>query len=77
MYIQEWGDMGVQYVYDADGRKTGVIVPINLWNTLNAGKSADRRIGIPNPRKYRGIYRDLKADLKAEIRDLRDEWNRL
>ena len=77
MHTLERGGMGVQYVYDAEGKKTGVIVPIDLWNTLSAGKPADKQIGIPNPRKYRGIYRDLKADLKAEIRDLRDEWNRL
>jgi len=24
--------MGVQYVYDARGKKTGVIIPIELWN---------------------------------------------
>lgn len=65
--------MGVQYVYDAEGRKTGVIVPIDLWNTLNAEKPADRQIGIPNSRKYRGIYKDLEA----EVQSLRDEWDRL
>lgn len=69
--------MGVQYIYDTEGRKTGVIVPIDLWDSLSTGKPANKQIGVPNPGKYRGIYRNLKADLKAEIRSLRDEWNRL
>ena len=29
-----------------------------------------------NPSKYRGIYKDSKFDLEAEIEKLRDEWNR-
>ncbi|WP_342771261.1 MULTISPECIES: hypothetical protein [unclassified Methanoculleus] len=69
--------MGVQYICDAEGRKTGVIVPIDLWDSLNAEKPADKRVGVPDPEKYRGIYRDLNIDLKAEIRNLRDEWNRI
>ena len=77
MHILECGGMGVQYIYDAEGRRTGVIVPIDLWDTLSIEKPADKRIGVPDPRKYRGISRDLKADLKAEIRSLRNEWNRV
>lgn len=77
MHILERGGMGVQYIYDTEGRKTGVIVPIDLWDTLNTEEPADKQIGAPDPGKYRGIYRDLKADLKAEIQNLRDEWNRL
>ena len=69
--------MGVQYICDAEGRKTGVIVPIDLWDSLNAEKPAGKRVGVPDPGKYRGIYRNLNVDLKAEIRNLRDEWNRI
>ncbi len=71
--------MGVQYIYDAKGRKTGVIVSIDLWDAISAGKPIDNRTGVgsPDPRKYRGIYRDLKVDLKAEIQSLRDEWDRV
>jgi len=29
---KEVENMGVQYVYDARGKKTGVIIPIELWN---------------------------------------------
>ena len=69
--------MGVQYICDAEGRKTGVIVPIGLWDSLNAEKPVGERVGVPDPGKYRGIYRNLNVDLKAEIRNLRDEWNRI
>ena len=69
--------MGVQYICDAEGRKTGVIVPIDLWNSLTAEKTAGKRVGVLDPGKYRGIYRGLNVDLNAEIRNLRDEWNRI
>jgi len=71
--------MGVRYIYDAEGRKTSVIVSIDLWNAMSARKSANKQdeVGYPDPRKYRGIYRDLKVDLKAEIQSLRDEWDQI
>ncbi len=71
--------MGVQYIYDAEGRKTGVIVSIDIWDAISAGKSVNKQSGVgsTDPRKYRGIYRNLNVDLKAEIRSLRDEWDRI
>ncbi len=39
--------------------------------------AGEKQIGVSDPRKYRGIYRDLKVDLKDEIRKMRDEWNRI
>jgi len=69
--------MGVQYICDAEGRKTDVIVPIDLWESLTAEKPADRPIGVSEPSRYRGIYRDRDLDLKAEVRNLRDEWDRI
>jgi len=68
--------MGVQYICDADGRKTDVIVPIDLWESLTAEKPAAEPIGVAEPARYRGIYRDLDLDLEAEARNLRDEWDR-
>lgn len=68
--------MGVQYICDADGRKTDVIVPIDLWESLTAEKPADEPIGVAEPARYRGIYRDRDLDLEAETRNLRDEWDR-
>jgi len=73
----EGAGMGVQYIYDAEGRRTGVIVPIDLWYSLGIEKSAEMSGGAPDPGKYRGIYRSLKVDLKNEIRKMRDEWNRV
>ena len=29
-----------------------------------------------DPSKYKGMYRDLKVDVKKESADLRDEWER-
>ncbi|MCT8337586.1 hypothetical protein FKB36_08840 [Methanoculleus sp. Afa-1] len=69
--------MGVQYICDADGRKTDVIVPIDLWESLTAGKPADEPIGVAEPARYRGIYRDRDLDLETEARNLRNEWNRI
>ncbi len=66
--------MGVQHIYDADGRKTGVIVPVDLWDC--AERAGEEEIGVSDPRKYRGVYRDRDVDLQDEIRKLRDEWNR-
>lgn len=68
--------MGVQYICDADGRKTDVIVPIDLWESLTAEKPADETIGVAEPARYRGIYRDRDLDLETEARNLRNEWNR-
>jgi hypothetical protein len=71
-------EMEVQYVYDEDGRQTGVIVPINLWNKISHLVSRDQE-GKTNwdPSKYRGMYKDLKVDVKKESAALRDEWTRV
>ncbi len=29
-----------------------------------------------DPSKYKGMYRDLKVDVKKECANLRDEWER-
>ncbi|MDN7025688.1 hypothetical protein FGU65_12475 [Methanoculleus sp. FWC-SCC1] len=68
--------MGVQYIYDTEGNRTGVIVPIDIWENLVAGR-ADTPVGIPDPARYRGIYKDLPVNLESETRDLRNEWNRI
>jgi|GEM_PF-733751 hypothetical protein len=69
--------MGVHYICDAEGRKTDVIVPIDLWESLTAGKPADGPVGVAEPARYRGMYRDLDLDLEAEAKILRDEWDRV
>lgn len=69
--------MNVQYIYDSTGKKTGVIVPITIWESLGGERLSDTPVGITCPGKYRGIYRNLKDDLKNEIQKLRNEWTRI
>jgi hypothetical protein len=69
--------MEVQYIYDEEGRQTGVIVPIELWNKIsNLEKSAREEKGEWEPSKYRGMYKNLKVDVTKESKSLRDEWTR-
>jgi hypothetical protein len=67
---------GLSYVYDEQGNKTGVIVPIHLWVTKYA-KSDDPEEKPFDPVNYRGIYRNLRVDPREEGRKLRDEWERV
>jgi hypothetical protein len=70
--------MEVQYVYDEEGRRTGVIVPIDLWNRIShLAKEAEEGKGEWEPSKYRGMYKNLKVDVRAESKALRDEWARI
>jgi len=69
--------MEVQYIYDEEGRQTGVIVPIELWNKIgNMERLARKEEGEWDPSKYRGIYKNLKVDVTKESKSLRDEWTR-
>ncbi len=69
--------MEVQYIYDEEGRQTGVIVPIELWNRIsNLGKLAREEKSEWDPSKYRGMYKNLKVDVTKESKSLRDEWTR-
>lgn len=65
--------MEVQYIYDENGRKTGVIVPISLWEKMKKGTRSKEAFALS---EYRGIYRCLGIDLEEEIRSLREEWTR-
>jgi hypothetical protein len=70
--------MEVQYVYDEEGRRTGVIVPIDLWNRISHLAEAVKESKAEwDPSKYRGMYKNLKVDVKAESTALRDEWTRI
>lgn len=67
--------MQVQYIYDENGTKTGVIVPIALWQKLlqKNGHKKDRF----DPSKFRGLYRDIPLDLESTIQNLRTEWEQV
>lgn len=71
-------EMEVQYVYDEEGRQTGVIVPIGLWNRIShMAVNVQAEKNDWNPSKYRGMYKNLKIDVKEESKALRDEWTRM
>lgn len=72
--------MGIQYVYDVRGKKTGVIIPIELWEEKGFKIEETEKMKkeeVFDPSKYRGIYKDLRVDLEEEIRNLRAEWVRV
>jgi hypothetical protein len=69
----------VQYVYDENGRRTGVIIPTELWNEVKSKIEIGGKVKkgeVVNPSEYKGIYKDLGADLEKEARSLRGEWTR-
>ena len=69
--------MEVQYIYDEEGRQTGVIVPIKLWNRIGyLEKLACKDRGDWDPSRYRGMYKNLNVDVAEESKSLRDEWTR-
>jgi hypothetical protein len=69
--------MEVQYVYDEEGRRTGVLVPITLWNKISHLAVARDEKTDWDPTKYRGMYKNLKVDVVKESKTLRDEWARM
>jgi hypothetical protein len=71
----------VQYIYDSKGKKTGVIIPIEVWEKsklkiIEMESSKDRKKDF-HPSQFRGIYSNMKLDLQQEARKLREEWVRI
>jgi len=66
--------MQVQYIYDENGKNTGVILPIDLWQDLSPKIQTKKERGSFEPSKFRGIYRNLEIHLKKELENLRQEW---
>ena len=62
--------MKVQYIYDEKEIKTGVIVPIRLWEKIRGEMEKGKLVKEEtfNPSEYRGIYKSLRVDLEGEIR---------
>jgi hypothetical protein len=69
--------MQVQYVYDENGKKTGVIVPIALWENVSRHKSSPKKAAAFDPSKFRGLYRNLAISFEKELNGLRQEWERV
>lgn len=68
--------MKVQYIYNEDGERENVIIPYKEWEKIRSTIEREKETEF-DPDKYKGIYKDLKINLEEEIKNLRDEWNRL
>jgi len=57
--------MGVHYIYDTEGRKTGVIVPIDLWESWTP-----KNLLVNYPAREHGVVRPFFLSILPEkIRD--------
>ena len=67
----------VQYIYDHSGHKTGVIVPIDLWEKIIYEQTP--HMGKPefDPKKFRGIMKGRGINSELVAKSLRDEWVRM
>lgn len=60
-----------QYVYDKNGRRMGVIIPTELWNEVKRKIEVEGKVKkgeVFTPSEYRGIYKNLGADVEEEVR---------
>ena len=71
--------MSLQYISDAQGKHTAVIIPIDEWNTLTA-KHDDLKSLEPQKRKpsdFVGCISKATADkMIADIELSRNQWER-
>ena len=67
--------MKVEYVYNEKGEKTGIILPIELWDKVSPLIEKKREERVIDLSKYKGIYKNMK-NLDIEIKKLREEWTR-
>lgn len=71
----------IRYLYDQNGNRTDVIIPISVWGEdieqIIRGKIIKKEKF--DPADYIGIinYSGTPEDLDKEIKHLRDEWERL
>ncbi|MCA1914882.1 hypothetical protein [Methanospirillum hungatei] len=68
-------DDGIQYVLDASGKKTAVIVPIELWDKLKEEKITAEQESPFSVKKYRGILKGKGISGRDEEIKMRDEWD--
>lgn len=68
--------MEIQYVYDESGKRTAVIIPVQLWNEIRLKMKEGEKEQVFNPSKYRGIYKNWTVNLEDEVKKLRREWVR-
>lgn len=64
----------IQYVLDANGNKTAVLIPIDLWNQWKGERKPDNQIPPFSPKKYRGVLKGKNISGRDEETKMRDEW---
>lgn len=67
-------DDAIQYVLDAKGNKTAVLIPIELWNQSKEGAKPAEQTPVFSPKKYRGILKGKAISGREEETKMRDEW---
>ncbi len=64
----------IRYIMDSNGKKTAVIIPIEIWNKLREEKKTGSLISPYSPKKYRGILKENGFNGREEEIKMRDEW---
>ena len=76
--------MTVNYIYNTSGQIEYAILSLELWQTvqqhLPTELAAKLKMPTPkppfDPKKYYGILAPLQLDVEAELKQMRQEWNR-
>lgn len=65
----------LKYIYDENGNKEFVIVPIEEWEEIkkNEKQNASKKF---NPNHFAGAWKDMKIDWEQETKNMRNEWER-
>lgn len=71
--------MNVQYLSDAQGRHTAIVIPIEEWNTLTA-KHEDLKMLEKPKRKPSDFFGTLSQEVGEKMQEYvtqsRNEWDR-
>ncbi len=78
-YLKNLTIMDVQYVSDAQGNPTSVLIPIEDWNKIKDRYEEVKQAEKPKkkPSDFRGsISSETAIELNAHIEKSRNEWER-
>ncbi|MVM41085.1 hypothetical protein GO730_30885 [Spirosoma sp. HMF3257] len=71
--------MNIQYLSDAQGRHTAIVIPIEEWNTLTAKHEDLKTLEKPKQKlseKYAGkLPTTITDELQHYVTQSRTEWN--
>lgn len=71
--------MNVQYLSDAQGRHTAIVIPIEEWNTITAKHEDLKSLEKPKQKlseKYAGkLPAEIAEELQQYVTQSRTEWN--